>query len=288
MSTYQADLSVTAMSEFFDVSRSGYYAWLNREQAARDAQDARLTETIKAIHKMSGGTYGAPRIQVELREEHDIRVSQKRVARLMKSCGLSGVTRRKRPRTTHRDESHQPASDLVNREFTASAPDRLWVGDITYVPTLVGFLYLAVVLDVWSRKVVGWAMADHLRTELVISALDMATLNRDAKGVIFHSDQGSQYTSAVFGKRCDREGVRPSMGSVGDCYDNALCESFFATLECELLDRTLFADHDAAKRSIFAWLESWYNGKRRHSSIDYMSPNEYENKQNSSLERAAA
>jgi putative transposase len=238
MSVHQAEISVVAMSEFFDVSRSGFYAWRKREPSAREIEDSSLAQSVVLAHKASHGSYGAPRIHVELREEYDIRISRKRVARLMRAAGIEGVSRRKRPRTTQRDERRQPAPDLVDRDFEADAPDKLWIADITYVPTLRGFLYLAVVLDVWSRKIVGWSMANHLRTDLVIAALEMAILNRNAEGVIFHSDQGTQYTSIDFGERCKRAGIRPSMGSVGDCYDNAMCESFFATLECELLDRT--------------------------------------------------
>lgn len=169
-----------------------------------------------------------------------------------------------------------PALDLVQRDFSAPAPDRLWVADITYVPTLAGFLYLAVVLDVFSRRIVGWAMAAHLRTELVLAALDMALGQRRPAAVIHHSDHGCQYTAFAFGTRCRANGVRPSMGSVGDCYDNAMCESFFATLECELLARSRFSNHAEARQAIFAFIEGWYNTRRRHSALDYLSPNDYE------------
>ena len=161
----------------------------------------------------------------------------------MREAGLAGVSRRKGPRTTRRDPHARPAPDLVERRFEAEAPDRLWVADITYVSTAAGFLYLAVVVDVFGRRVVGWSMADHLRTELVLDALDMAVGQRRPASVIHHSDQGCQYTSLAFSERCRQSGVAPSMGSVGDCYDNAMAESFFATLECKLLDRTRFHDH---------------------------------------------
>ena len=204
---------------------------------------------MRAIHAHSRGRggYGAPRIQAELAEQ-GTPVSRKRVARVMRQAGLAGVSQRKGPRTTRRDAQARPAQDLVEREFHADAPDRLWVADITYVPTLAGFLYLAIVLDVFSRRIpafagTGWAMAGHLRTELVLDALDMAVEQRRPDSVIHHSDQGCQYTSFAFGERCRRWGVVPSMGSVGDCFDNAMAESFFATLECELLDRTHFHDH---------------------------------------------
>ncbi len=200
----------------------------------------------------------------------------KRVARLMREDGLAGVTRRKRAWTTRRKKGQRPAPDLVERQFAASGPDRLWVADITYIRTWAGFLYLGVVLDAWSRRVVGWSMAPHLRTELVLKALDMAVQQRRPEGVIHHSDQGCQYTSVAFGERCREAGVRPSMGSIGDCYDNALCESFFATLECELLDRHRFRTPAAAEAGVFDFIEGWYNPRRRHSALDYKSPVMYE------------
>ena len=211
----------------------------------------------------------------ELKDE-GVRVGRKRVARLMRAAGLQGISRRKRVRTTIRKPGARLAPDLVDRDFTADRPDQLWVADITYIHTWAGFLYLAVVMDAYSRRVVGWAMSNHLRTELVIDALQMAIQQRRPRGVIHHSDQGSQYTSLAFGKRCREANVRPSMGSVGDCYDNALCESFFATLECELLDRHRFRSRDQAGRSVFEFIEGWYNPHRRHSSIGYTSPVKYE------------
>jgi len=203
-------------------------------------------------------------------------VSRKRVARLMRAAGLVGVSRRKAFHTTIRDRDAQSAPDLVQRDFTAPAPNRLWVADITYIPTWTGFLYLAVVVDAFSRRVVGWAMALHLRTELVLAALDMALRQRRPASVIHHSDHGCQYTAVAFGSRCREAGVRPSMGSVGDAYDNALCESFFATLECELLDRVIFKTQAEARPAVFDFIEGSYNPQRRHSSIDYHSPRDYE------------
>jgi len=188
----------------------------------------------------------------------------------------SGVSRRKWVITTVRDRGARPAPDLVERNFAASGPNRLWVADITYIPTWAGFLYLAVVLDVFSRRIVGWAMETYLRTELVLKALDMALGQRRPAQVVHHSDQGSQYTAFAFGKRCGEAGVRPSMGSVGDCFDNAMCESFFATLECELLDRCRFKTQIEARMAIFEFIEGWYNPHRRHSAIDYLSPIDYE------------
>ena len=201
----------------------------------------------------------------------------------MRSVVLAGVSRRKRPHTTVRSRGTAKAPDLVQRQFTAEAPDRLWVADITYVPTRAGFLYLAVVVDVFSRRVVGWAMESHLRTELVLQALNMALYLRRPQGVIHHSDQGIQYTAYAFGKRCSEWGVRPSMGSVGDCYDNALCESFFASLECELLDRRSFQTHVEARMAVFQYIEGWYNTHRRHSSIGYYAPIAFERRYTSSI-----
>ena len=194
----------------------------------------------------------------------------------MREAGLYGVSRRKWIATTRRRPDARPAPDLVERDFMAAEPDQLYVADITYVPTWAGFLFLAVVLDACTRRIVGWAMANHLRTELVLAALNMALHQRQPSDVIHHSDQGTQYTSISFGRRCKQAGVRPSMGSVGDCYDNAMCESFFATLECELIDRTTFRSHAEAKLAIFQFIEGWYNPHRRHSSIDYLSPINYE------------
>jgi putative transposase len=219
--------------------------------------------------------WGSPYPRRDLREEGQ-RVNHKRVARLMRSAGLVGISRRKGFKTTVRDRDARPASDLVQRCFTAERPDRLWGADITYVPTLAGFLFLAVVMDVFSRRIVGWAMATHLRTELILDALNMAIDQRRPRDVIHHSDQGTQYTSIAFGARCREAGIRPSMGSVGDCFDNAMCESFFATLECELLDRRRFKTQAEAKMAIFDFLEGWYNPHRRHSSIGYLSPMNYE------------
>ncbi|MGH9199055.1 MAG: IS3 family transposase, partial [Acidimicrobiia bacterium] len=200
-----------------------------------------------------------------------------RVARLMIASELSGISRRKKTITTRRDRSARPAPDLVDRNFVASGPDQLWVADITYIATWAGFLYLAVVLDVWSRRIVGWSMQTHLKTSLILEALNMALQQRRPKQpVIHHSDQGCQYTSVAFGARCREAGIRPSMGSVGDCYDNAMCESFFATLECELLDLRRFRDHAEAQTAVFEFIEGWYNTHRRHSALAYHSPVSYE------------
>lgn len=266
--------SVRALCRVLFVSPSGYYAWDEREPSARSKSDAELLRKIHVIHDESRGTYGVPRVHAVLAKD-GIFVGKKRVARLMRKAGLEGVSRRKKYRST-RDKDARPAPDLVEREFKATAPNQLWVADITYVPTWANFLYLAVVLDVFSRRIVGWAMDTHLRAELVVDALNMAVGQRNPSTVIHHSDQGCQYTSLAFGLRCREIGVKPSMGSVGDAYDNAMCESFFATLECELLDRRRFKNPLEARLAIFDFIEGFYNPRRIHSALDYRSPVEYE------------
>ena len=281
MKAHRAEYPVTTMCRVLGVSTSGYYAWLKRPPSKRALEDAWLLERIETIHEESRGTYGAPRIHADLQAQ-GIGVGRKRVARLMREAGLEGVSRRRRVRTTSRNRDARPAPDLVERDFAVTGPNRLWVADITYVPTWTGFLYLAVVLDAWSRRVVGWAMATHLRAELVLEALDMAVWQSHpegpevGQGVIHHSDQGCQYTSVAFGNRCEEVGIRASMGSVGDCYDNAMAESFFGTLEAELLDRTTLRNPQEARREIFSYIEGWYNPRRRHSSLGYLSPANFE------------
>ena len=254
--------------------------------SARAARDAALTEKIRAAHAASKGTYGAPRLQIDLAEA-GIRIGRKRVARLMRSASLCGVSRRRHKVTTVRDGARQ-APDLVDRDFTAERPNTLWVADITYVPTWAGFLYLAVVLDAFSRRIVGWSMATSLQTQLVLDALNMAIRQGRPSDVIHHSDQGSQYTSIEFGKRCREAGVRPSMGSVGDAYDNAMAESFFATLECELLDRRTFKTQAEARMVVFEFIEGFYNPRRRHSSLGYLSPIDYERRHEASAAHPGA
>ena len=275
MRAHRAAHRVTALCRTLGVSVSGYYAWSRRPASRRATRDAALTEQVRVIHEHSRATYGAPRVHAEL-SALGVAVGRKRVARLMRAAGLAGVCRRKWIATTRRDRNARPAPDLVERDFHADGPNRLWVADITYIPIWAGFLFLAVVLDAWSRRVVGWAMATHLRTDLVLNALDMALTRRRPRDVIHHSDQGCQYTSIAFGQRCRQACVRPSMGSVGDAYDNAMCESFFATLECELLDRCRFKSHADARMAVFDFIEGWYNPHRRHSGIDYLSPMNYE------------
>ena len=265
------------MCRVLDVSTSGYYAWCKRSASTHASADRTLLRMVRTVHQSSRGTYGAPRTHAEL-HERGVVVSRKRVARLMRAAGITGVSRRRWIVTTKRASGRRSAPDLVQRDFTASRPNQLWVADITYIPTWPGFLYLAVVLDAWSHKIVGWALHTSLREVLVHDALEQAVANRRPHAVVHHSDQGSQYTSIAFGQRCRDRGIRPSMGSVGDCYDNAMAEGFFATLECELLDRTTLRTHDQARRAIFDFIEGWYNPHRRHSALDYLSPVNLERK----------
>ncbi len=276
MNANQAEFPILAMCRVLGLSPSGYYAWLNRPPSERAKRDAELVTKIKAAFEANRKVYGHPRIFAELKEAGE-EVGEKRVGRLMKQEEIQGASRRKRgPKTTKRNKDARPAPDLVERDFTADGPDQLWVADITYIPTWAGFLYLAVVLDAWSRRIVGWAMATHLRTELVLEALNMATWQRRPKQVIHHSDQGTQYTSIAFGLRCKEVDVRPSMGSVGDAYDNAMCESFFATLECELLDLKRFKTQAEARMAVFDFIEGFYNPRRRHSALGQISPLNFE------------
>jgi len=271
----QARYAVRTLCRVLGVSPSGYYAWRDRPPSARAVENERLLARMREIHEFSRQTYGRPRMYAELRDD-GWRVNHKRVGRLMAHEGIQGASRRKKWRTTKRAKDARPAPDLVERNFTATEPDQLWVADITYVPTWSGFLYLAVVVDACSRRVVGWSMETHLRTDLVLQALNMALWQRKPESVIHHSDQGTQYTSIAFGLRCKQAGVRPSMGSVGDAYDNAMCESFFATLECELLEKKRFRNQAEAKMAVFNFIEAWYNPHRRHSALGHLSPLNYE------------
>jgi putative transposase len=279
MNANQASFAVATMARVLGVSRAGYYAWVNRPPSAHAQADAALLERIRTVHAASRQTYGAPRIHAELRAGGE-RHGRKRIAPLMRGAGLVGAShRRGGPVTTHRDREARPAPDRVDRDFSAPGPNRLWVTDITLIPTAAGFLCLALVLDAWSRRVVGWSMANHLRTELVLDALEMALGQRRPDDVIVHSDGGSQFTSPAFGNRCREAGVRPSMGSVGDAYDSAMCESFFASLECELLARRRFASQAEARMALFSSIEGWYNPLRLHSALGYKSPAAFEKEQ---------
>jgi putative transposase len=272
----KANYPVSVLCRVLKVSRSGYYDWEDRPPSKRDRENAVLTQKIREVHDRSRQTYGYPRVHAELRAL-GMCCSRKRVARLMRQNGLTGCMRGRKKRTTRHDLCATPAPDLLKRNFAAAAPDKVWTADITYVHTQEGFLYLAFILDVYSRKVVGWAMAIHLRTELVIDALEMALWRRkpDA-GLIHHTDRGSQYTALSFGKRLEEAGIVPSMGQVGSALDNAISESFVASLKCELLHRHRFLSREAARMAVFDYIEAFYNRVRRHSSLDYLSPSEYE------------
>jgi putative transposase len=228
------------------------------------------------VHRQSRGTYGSPRVHAELRLGEGLRIGRKRVERLMRQAGLEGIYRRRRRGCTTRDPAAEPNDDLVNRRFRVTEADRLWVSDITEHPTNTGRVYLAVVLDAWSRRVVGWSIADHLRSELVVDALQMAIWRRQPEGTIVHSDHGTQYTSWAFGRRLRAAGLLGSMGTIGDAYDNAVAESFFGTLQLELLDRRVWSSREELAAAIFEWIECFYNTQRRHSSVGMLSPIDYE------------
>jgi putative transposase len=273
----RASFPVAVLCKVLSVSRSGYYEWRDRPPSRRSQQDVTLTAKIYEIHRRSRETYGSPRVHAELRSI-GVRCGRKRVARLMRKEGLRGCIRgRRRKRTTRRNRRAVPAEDLVRRDFAAAGPDKLWTADITYVSTDEGFLYLAFVLDAYSRRLVGWAMESHLRTELVVDALQMAVWRRKpAPGLIHHSEQGVQYTSLSFAKRLKQVGIVPSMGGVGSALDNAISESFVATLKSELVSRVRFPSRQAAKTAIFEYLEAFYNTRRLHSSLGYRSPTDFE------------
>jgi transposase InsO family protein len=275
----KANHKIAVMCRVLGVSRSGYHAWAHRPPSPRSVRDAEISAAIRHVWERSRRTYGAPRVHVELRLDHNIRCGRKRVARLMRTAGIEGVHRRKRRGLTRRDVNAAASDDLVERDFRPAGPNRLWVADITQRWTDEGWLYLAVVIDAFSRRVVGWAMDNHLRTELVLDAFNMAVWNRRPdEGLVHHSDHGCQYTSLAFGRRLRDAGIVGSMGSVGDCYDNAAAESFFATLKTELLTRRSWATRAEATTAIFDYIEGFYNRRRRHSTLDYLSPNDYEDR----------
>ncbi len=296
MSANQAAFPVAVMARVLGVSKAGFYAWRERAQSARQVADGALLARVQDVHVASRDTYGVPRVHAALRAQGD-RHGRKRIARLMRVAGLVGACNRKGgPTTTRRDKEARPAPDLVDRKVTAQAPDQLWVADITYVPTMSGFLYLAVVLDVFSRRIVGWSMQNHLRTELIVNALDMAVGQCKPTDVIHHSDQGCQgglkgssqhphweAAMAIRKRRSNRSGRkiqsspgRHSIGSVGDAYDNAMAESFFSTMECELLSRHYFCSQAEARMAYFTYIESFCNLLRLHSGLAYRSPIDYE------------
>jgi transposase InsO family protein len=265
------------MCRLLGVSTTGFYHWYDRPASARARRDVELTALIHQIHERSyHGTYGAPRIHAELRGTYGICVGRKRVARLMRQVGLKGVQKRRFRCITRPGAVERYAPDLVQRHFSADQPNTLWLADVTYVPTEEGWLYLAAVLDVFSRHVVGWAMDARLGSQLVLAALQIAYAQRCPDEVIHHSDHGGEYTAVAFSTRCWELGITRSMGSVGDCFDNAMMESFFSSLEAEVLDRYCFQTRDEARREVFSWIEGWYNPHRRHSGLGYVSPQEFE------------
>jgi putative transposase len=272
----KANHSVSLMCRLLGVSRSGFHAWERRAPSQRSLHDAWLVERMRAIHADSRETYGSPRVHAELRRQ-GVRVGRKRAERLMRMAGISGSHRRREGKTTIRVEGVRVATDLVDRNFVAAAPNRLWMSDIKEIPTWEGKLYLATVIDCFSRRVVGWSMREHMRAELVVEALEMAvSRRRPAAGVIAHSDQGSQYVSLAFGQRCRKSGIAQSMGSKGDCYDNAVCESFHASLEKDLLRRRSLRSRQEARTAIFDYIEVFFNRERLHSTLGYRSPAEFE------------
>lgn len=273
----KANYPISLMSRVLGVSRQAFHAWEQRPPSQRSLEDAFLTERIREIHRAARGVYGARRIHAELRMAEGIRVSRKRVERLMAQAGISHLVPRKRGRTTIRVPGVRVADDLVRRDFRPGGPNVLWVADITYLRSWEGWLYLAAVQDAFSRRIVGWAMAEHMRAELVVDALQMALARRRPEaGLIHHSDQGSQYVSLAFGQRARDAGIAVSMGSRGDCFDNAVAESFFATLKKELVRRRSWPTRRELQSAVFDYIESFYNRERRHSTLGYLSPREFE------------
>ena len=275
----RAQHPVSRLCTVLGVTSAGYYAWRRRGPSRRALGDAELGSLIGRVFVESLETYGAPRVHAELREAHAIRVGRKRVARLMRQLELEGVSRRgKRRRTTIADPAAAPAPDLVGRRFTAARANELWLADITYLPTREGWLFLAVVLDAYSRRIVGWSMRDDLKTDLVVDALGMAvTRRKPPAGLVHHSDRGSQYTSLAFGTTLRESGLVASMGRRGDAYDNAACESVISTIKNELIKRRSWTSRDQARLAVFSYIETFYNPRRRHSALGYRSPIEYEN-----------
>jgi len=284
MQTHRTEFPVALMCAVLKVSRSGYYAWCRRPVGPRRQQNEALRERIRAIHRDSRGTYGSPRVWRELRDQGQ-RCGRHRVARLMRKDGLRAKVKRRFKATTDSRHRLPVAANLVSRDFRPAAPNRLWAGDITYIWTAEGWLYLAVVLDLFSRAVVGWAMTETLSRRLVMGALRMAVARRrPGAGVIHHSDRGSQYASADFQAVLSTHGLRCSMSRKGDCWDNAPVESFFGTLKQELVFHERYATRAQARQSIFDYIERFYNRRRRHSSLGYLSPAAFEEAQ---FQRAA-
>ena len=273
-------LVVSLQCELLGVSESGYWAWARRAPSDRALQDAWLTERIRRVHAATSGRYGSPRVHAMLRRD-GIRVAEKRVARLMALAGLQGAHRRRRRGCTVPVAGVEPFADLVGRDFRPDAPDRVWAADIKQIKTGEGWLYLAAVQDLYSRRIVGWAMAEHMRSELVVAALQMAVgRRRPAKGTIHHSDHGGQFIGLLFGQACHDAGIAQSMGAVGSCFDNAVAETFFATLTKELLLHNTpkggWATRAELRSAVFEFIEGYYNPTRLHSTLGMRSPVEFE------------
>jgi putative transposase len=265
------------MCRLLGVSPSSYYAWRNRKPSARRCRDVELLELIRLIHESTDGIYGAPRIWAEFRIIHRIRCGRKRVARLMREAGLRGVCRRRRRGCTKRADSYEPYPDLVERDFRAAAPNRLWVADLTEHPTGEGKLFLASVIDVYSRRVVGWSMSARATADFASEALSMALCRRQPEEqLVHHSDHGSQYTATVYSQRMTEAGLLGSMGTVGDALDNAVAEAFYASLQTELLDRRRWESRGQLRTAIFSYIEGFYNRRRHHSTLGYLSPEDFE------------
>src|SRR3954463_7540430 len=273
----KAEHSIKTMCRVLGVSRSGFHAWENRAPSRREREDERLLQRIREIHEDNRRVYGSPRIHAELRLADGVRVGRKRVERLMHQAGITGTVARKRGRTTIRVPGVRVCEDLVDRAFLAAAPNRLWVADITYLRTWEGWPYLVAVQDVFGRRIVGWSMADHMRTELVTDALQMALARRrPAPGLIWHSDQGSQFVSLAFGQQARAAAIAQSMGSRGDCFANAVAESFFATLKKELIHGRNWPSKAELRTEVFEYIEVFFNRRRRHSTLGFLSPEQYE------------
>jgi putative transposase len=285
----RAHHAVSRLCLVLDVTRQGFWAWKRRPASLRRQADERLKPRILEAWSESDRTYGAPRVHAELRLGDGIPVGKKRVARLMRELGIHGVSRRRGVRTTIPDKRAAAAPDLVKRDFTASRPDETWVADITYVPTYEGWLFLAAVMDLYSRKIVGWSMRDDLEAPLVVDAISMAiTRRRPATGLVHHSDRGAQYASVAMGRTLRDSGIMASMGSKGDPWDNASAESCISTIKNELVKRRSFATRDQARLALFSYIESFYNPLRRHSSLGMLSPDDYETRYWEDNEAAAA